>query len=220
MSIDNLTLSYNKSTMLSKVYALLAATMIPTGVGAYLGISMNFQGVGLIGFLVLIALMFGTTFAIRKGSTPVALSALFFFTFIMGLMLSLGLNLALSMNNGGNIIATAAAMTVGIFAVMSFIGATTKSDLSGLSGFLTVGAVIVLIGSLATFFFHAPIFILVLSGACALLFSIWLMFDINRVVNGGETNAILATLSIYLSLVNIFQSLLNILMILNGSSRD
>lgn len=219
MSINNFAIS-NKSTILAKVYGLLAATMIPTGVGAYLGMQMGFGGLGLMGFLAMFALMIGIGYVIRKAPPAIGVGALFIFTFVMGIMLSVGISLALGMQNGANIVVTAAAMTVGTFTITSLIGATTKSDLSGLSGFLTAGTIVLIIACIASFFFHTPLLVLAISGVAVILFSVYTIYDTNQIVNGGETNVIAATLNLYLNIINIFQSLLNILMILNGNSRD
>lgn len=217
---NNFVISQQKSSVLPKVYGLLAASLIPTAIGAYLGMAINFAATGWIGFLILLAATFGVSYGIQKASSGVAMTLLFGFTFLMGMFLSTILQFALNSANGGSLVVTAAAMTFGVFVIMSMIGATTKKDLSGMGSFLFVGLILLIIGGLANIFFQIPLLSLVLSGVGALLFSLYILFDINNIVQHDNVNPIQATLSLYLNIINLFMSLLNILMALSGNSRD
>jgi len=214
-------LSLSRNKVLRNTYFLLALSLIPTVIGAVLGTSMNFAwaaqhpvmfGVGSL--VLMLGLMFGVS-ATRNSSMGVVL--LLGFTFVMGVLLGPILQVALKMSNGAQIVGLAAGGTSAIFFVLAGIASSTKRDFSFLGKFLMVGIVLLIIASLANLFFQIPALALALSGVAVLLFSGFLLFDVSRVVNGGETNYIMATLSIYLDIYNLFINLLNILMALMGN---
>ncbi|MGE5493404.1 MAG: Bax inhibitor-1 family protein, partial [Actinomycetota bacterium] len=138
------------------------------------------------------------------------------FTFFMGLMLSRILQVALGFSNGGTLIATAAGGTGAIFFTLSAVAATSKRDFSGMGKFLFAGLIVVLLASVANIFFQVPALFLAVSAAVVVLFSAYMLYDINRIVQGGETNYIIATLEVYLDIYNVFVGLLNLLMALSG----
>lgn len=138
------------------------------------------------------------------------------FTFFMGLMLSGILRMALGFSNGGTLIAMAAGGTGAIFFTLAGIATVTKKDFGFLGKFLFIGLVVVILASLANIFFQVPALALTVSTVSILIFSGYILYDISRIVHGGETNYISATLSVYLDVYNIFVNLLNILMILGG----
>jgi modulator of FtsH protease len=214
-------LSLSRNKVLRNTYFLLALSLIPTVIGAALGTNMNFAwaaqhpvmfGVGSL--VLMLGLMFGVS-AARNSSLGVVL--LLGFTFVMGVLLGPILQVALKMSNGGQIVGLAAGGTSAIFFVLAGIASSTKRDFSFLGKFLMVGIVLLIVASLANLFFQIPALALALSGVAVLLFSGFLLFDVSRIVNGGETNYIMATLSIYLDIYNLFINLLNILMAIMGN---
>ena len=138
------------------------------------------------------------------------------FTFFMGIMLSGILGVALGFSNGAFLIGTAATGTGAIFFTMAGIATVTKRDYSFMGKFLFVGLVVLILASIGNIFFQIPAMALTISVIAVLLFSMFILYDISRIVNGGETNYISATLSVYLNVYNIFVNLLHILMALAG----
>jgi modulator of FtsH protease len=138
------------------------------------------------------------------------------FTFFMGLMLSRILAVALGFANGGNIIAMAAGGTGAIFFSLASVASVSKRDFSGLGKFLFAGAILVLVAALANAFFQIPALMLAISALAVVIFSAYILYDINNIVRGGETNYISATLAVYLDIYNVFVSLLNLLMAFTG----
>ncbi|MDP5241332.1 Bax inhibitor-1/YccA family protein [Uliginosibacterium sp. 31-16] len=221
LSTSSLDLAQNRNKVLRNTYNLLALSMLPTAAGAWLGMQMHFAGLfkgsPLMGPLLMLGVMVGLMFAIqrfRDSSTGVFL--LLGFTFVMGLMLSVTLERTLRFSNGGTLIAMAAGGTAIIFFGMSALASSIKRDLSGMGKFLFIGTLLLIAASLANLFFQLPALHLALTVITCGLFSAWLLFDLNRIITGGETNYITATLSVYLDLYNIFASLLQILGIFGG----
>ena len=213
-------LSTGQNRVLRNTYLMLAVSMVPTLLGALVGIQMRFSlfaGSPLISFLVFMGIAWGFMWGIeRNKNSGLGVALLLGFTFFMGLMLSNILRVALGFSNGGSLIAMAAGGTGSIFAVLAGVAATTKRDFSGIGKFLFAGLILVLVASLANAFLQIPALSLAVSGVAIMLFSAYILYDINRIVHGGETNYISATLAVYLDIYNIFVSLLNILMALSG----
>jgi modulator of FtsH protease len=214
-------LAFPRNKVLRNTYLLLALSLIPTVVGAYVGTGVNFVWAaqhpvmfGLGSLAVMMGLMFGVSAARNSGLGVVLLLA---FTLVMGLLLGPILQVALRMSNGTQVVGLAAAGTSAIFFVLAGIATTSKRDFSFLGKFLMVGIVLLILASLANLFLHIPALALALSGIAVLLFSGFLLFDVSRIVNGGESNYIMATLAIYLDIYNLFINLLNILMALMGN---
>jgi modulator of FtsH protease len=138
------------------------------------------------------------------------------FTFFMGLLLSRMIGAVLGLKNGASLIALAGGGTAVIFAVMASVASTIKRDLSGLGKFLFIGVILLLVASFANIFLQMPALYIALSVLAVAIFSAYLMFDINRIISGGETNYISATLAIYLDVYNIFVNLLALLGIAGG----
>ena len=138
------------------------------------------------------------------------------FTFFMGLMLSRILQMALGFSNGASLIATAAGGTGAIFFTLAGIATVTKKDFSYLGKFLFVGLVVVLLAMLANIFFQIPALSLTISAVAVLIFSGYILYDISRIVTGGEVNYISATLAVYLDIYNLFVHLLHLLMAFSG----
>ena len=207
--------------LLRNTYLLLGLTMIPTVIGAFIGMSMNFSWLAtspILGTIGMLAVMFGLIFGIRATSnSPVGILLLLGLTFAMGVFLGPILQVALSLRNGAELVGMAAGGTGIIFLTLAGIATTTKKDFSFIGNFLFVGLILLIVAMLANLFFQIPALSLALSGVAVLLFSGFILYDVSRIVNGGETNYIMATLAIYLDIYNLFVNLLHILMAVFGS---
>ncbi|NTV94133.1 MAG: Bax inhibitor-1/YccA family protein [Thiobacillus sp.] len=209
-----------RNKVLRNTYMLLGISLVPTVIGALVGMSMNFAFMAqhpimysLGAFAVMMGMFFGISASRNSGLGVVLLLAL---TGFMGLMLGPILQMALGFSNGGQIVGLAAGGTAAIFLVLAGIATTSKRDFSFMGKFLMVGIVLLILASLANLFFQIPAMALTLSAVAVLLFSGFILFDVSRVVNGGETNYVMATLAIYLDIYNLFVNLLQLLMALMG----
>lgn len=213
-------IALQQQRVLRNTYFLLALSMVPTVLGALVGVQMQFSffaGSPLISFLLFMGIAFGFFWGIEKTkNSSWGVVLLLGFTFFMGLMLSRILQVALGFSNGGTLIAMAAGGTGAIFMTLSGIAATTKRDFTNMGKFLLIGLVVVLLASLANIFFQIPALSLAIAAVCVLLFSGFILYDISNIVHGGETNYISATLSVYLNVYNLFVSLLQLLMAFAG----
>lgn len=209
-----------RNRVLRNTYALLALSMIPTVLGAMVGINTGFSffaGSPVMGFLLFLGIAWGFMWGIeRNKNSGLGVALLLGFTFFMGLMLSNILRVALGFSNGGMLIAMAAGGTGTIFTVLAGVAATTKRDFSGIGKFVFAGLILVLVAALANAFLQIPVLALAISAVAIMVFSAYILYDINRIVQGGQTNYISATLAVYLDVYNIFTSLLHILMSLAG----
>lgn len=206
--------------VLRNTYLLLGLSMVPTVLGALVGIQMGFSffaGSPLISFLLFMGIAFGFMWGIeRNKDSGLGVALLLGFTFFMGLMLSRILQFALGFSNGGTMIAMAAGGTGAIFLVLSSLAATTKRDFSGIGKFLFAGMILILLAGIANIFFQIPALSLTIAAAAVGIFSAYILYDINRIVHGGETNYVTATLAVYLDIYNVFVSLLQLIMALTG----
>jgi modulator of FtsH protease len=213
-------IAQQQNRVLRNTYALLALSMVPTVLGALTGVKFGFSffaGSPLIGFLVFLGIAWGFMWGIeRTKNSGMGVVLLLGFTFFMGLMLSGLLRVALGFSNGGTLIAMAAGGTGAIFFTLSGIAATTKRDFSGMGKFLFAGMILILLAALANAFFQIPALALAISALAVVIFSAYILFDINRIVQGGETNYVTATLAVYLDIYNVFVSLLQLLMAFSG----
>lgn len=218
--MDGLTAALQTNKVLRNTYMMLGLTMIPTVVGAYLGMNLNFAfaaGHPFMFAIGMMAVMMGLFYGISANrESGVGVVLLLLLTGFMGVMLGPILQLALHLRNGAEIVGLAAGGTGAIFLTLAGIANTTKRDFSFLGKFLMVGIVLLILASLANIFFHIPALALTISAVAVLLFSGFLLFDVSRVVNGGESNYVMATLAIYLDIYNIFVNLLQLLMALMG----
>ncbi len=210
-----------QNKVLRNTYMLLALTMVPTIIGALLGVQMKFAffaGSPMVSFLLFLGVAFGFMWGIeRTKHSAMGVVLLLGFTFFMGLMLSRILQVALGFSNGGSLIATAAGGTGAIFFTLAGVATVTKKDFSFLGKFLFIGLVVVLLAALANIFFQIPALSLTISAVAVMIFSAYILYDISRIVNGGEDNYISATLAVYLDIYNVFVSLLNLLMAFGGN---
>jgi modulator of FtsH protease len=214
------TIASAQNRVLRNTYALLALSLVPTVIGAWIGVQMNFSffsGSPAIGFIAFLAIAFGFMFAIEKTkNSGVGVAVLLGFTFFMGLMLSRMLGVVLGFRNGAALIGLAGGGTAVIFAVMAALAGSIKRDLSGMGKALFIGMIMLLVAAFANIFLQMPALMIAISVIAVGIFSAFLLYDLNRVITGGETNYISATLAVYLSLYNIFANLLALLGIFGG----
>ncbi|MDA9211383.1 Bax inhibitor-1/YccA family protein [Methylophilaceae bacterium] len=207
--------------VLRNTYALLGFSLIPTVIGALIGMTMNFGFAAqspMLFFILTLGAMFGMFYLIRANqNSSLGVVFLLGLTFLMGLMLGPILQVAFSLSNGGQIVGLAAGGTASIFLVLSSIAATTKRDFSFMGKFLMIGLLLLILAMLVNIFTQIPAMSLAISGIAVLIFSGFILYDVNRIVRGGETNYIMATLALYLNIYNLFVHLLHILMALMGN---
>jgi modulator of FtsH protease len=200
--------------VLKNVYGLLALSMLPTILGAWIGISTSIMagmsmGVSAIVFLVF---AFGMMFLInRNKESSLGVGLLLFFTFGMGLFLSRLLGPVLGLQQGAGIVMTSFFGTAVVFGVMTVLSSMVKKDVSSLYKAFIVGAVVLMVVSLSNLFFQSSVLMMVVSAMAIIIFSGLLFFELKSVRDGYETNYVMATLSIYLSVYNIFTSLVQLL---------
>jgi modulator of FtsH protease len=213
-----------RNRVLRNTYWLLAASLVPTVLGAWVGMQLGFSwfaGSPLIGVLLFLGIAFGFFYAIEKTkNSVVGVYLLLGFTFFMGLMLSRLVGIAVGLSNGVQLIGVAGAGTAAVFFGMASIASTTKRDLSNMGKFLMIGVILLIVASIANIWLQMPALMLTISTLAVAIFSLFLLYDLNRIVTGGETNYISATLAVYLSVYNIFSNLLVLLMSLFGGNRD
>ncbi|MGE5116813.1 MAG: Bax inhibitor-1/YccA family protein [Betaproteobacteria bacterium] len=212
-------LTEQRNRVLRNTYWLLALSLVPTVIGAWIGVStgvMATMGVGMSA-IVFLGGAFAFMFAIEKTKeSTTGVYMLLGFTFFMGLMLSRLLSAILGLSNGASLIMTAFGGTAVVFLAIASLATVIKRDLTNMGKFLFVGAVMLLVAGLVNIFLQSSALMLTVSVIAIGLFSAFMLFDIKRVIDGGETNYISATLAIYLDLYNVFQSLLAILGIAGG----
>lgn len=216
---DTLVAQGARHRVLRNTYWLLALSMVPTVLGAWIGVATGFTAAlsGVVGLVVFLAGAFGFMFAIERFKhSGVGVALLLGFTFFMGLMLSRLLAVVLGFANGAQLVMTAFGGTAAVFLVMANLSTVIKRDLDGLAKWLFFGAIVLLIGGIVNVFVGSSAFMAALSVMAIGIFSAFLLVDLKRIVDGGETNYISATLALYLSLFNIFQSLLALLGIFGG----
>lgn len=213
----------SRNRVLRNTYWLLALSMVPTVLGAWIGVATGFSLFAAtspaMSFFAFLAIAFGFMFLIeRTKNSGIGVAVLLGFTFFMGLMLSRLLSFVLGFGNGAALIMLAFGGTAIIFTVMATVATVSKSDFSGLGKWLMMGVVVLILASLANVFLHLPALMLTVSVLAIAIFSAYMLFDVQRVVNGGETNYISATLAIYLDLYNVFSNLLMLLGIFVGNN--
>ncbi len=213
-------IAVSQNRVLRNTYLLLAISLIPTVIGAAIGVRTGFSffaGSPLISFVVFLAVAFGFFWGIeRNKNSGLGVALLPGFTFFMGLMLSRILQVALGFSNGGTMIAMAGAGTSAIFLTLAGIATVTKRDFSFMGKFLFIGMIVALLAALANIFLQIPALSLTISAAVVMIFSAYILYDVSRIVTGGETNYVSATLALYLDIYNVFTSLLHLIMAFSG----
>ena len=211
--------SLERNRVLRNTYWLLALSMLPTVLGAWMGVATGITANlgGGLGLIVFLGGAFGFMYAIEKTKNSAAgVPVLLAFTFFMGLMLSRMIAMVLGFSNGSELIMTAFAGTAGVFFVMASLSTVIKRDLSGMGKWLTVGAVVLMVGAVINMFVASSAGMVVISMMAIGIFSAFILYDLKRIIDGGETNYITATMGLYLSVFNVFQSLLALLGIFGG----
>jgi modulator of FtsH protease len=208
-----------RNKVLRNTYWLLALSLLPTVAGAWLGVATGITAAlsGGLGLMVFLAGAFGFMFAIEKTKNSAAgVPVLLAFTFFMGLMLSRMIAMVLGFKNGTDLVMTAFGGTAGVFLAMASLATVIKRDLSAMGKWLFVGAIVLLVGGIINVFVGSTAGMMALSVAAIGIFSAFMLYDLKRIMDGGETNYISATLALYLDLFNVFQSLLALLGIAGG----
>ena len=209
-----------RNKVLRNTYWLLALSLLPTVLGAWVGVTTGITrslsgGVGLIVFL---GGAFGCMYAIEKTKNSAAgVPVLLAFTFFMGLMLSRMIAMVLGLQNGSQLVMTAMGGTAGVFFVMASLASVIKRDISGMGKWLFVGALVVFVGAIVNMFVGSTVGMMVISTLCVGVFSLYMLYDLKRIIDGGETNYLRATLALYLDLFNVFQGLLAMLGLEGGN---
>ncbi|HZN23120.1 MAG TPA: Bax inhibitor-1/YccA family protein [Burkholderiales bacterium] len=212
-------LGLQQQRVLRNTYLLLAVTMVPTVIGAMIGMATGgiIMQHPIISTFVMLAGVIGLQFAIAANrNSGLGVALLLLMTFILGWWLGPLLTVALSLRNGPQLVGFAAAGTGAIFFIMAGIATTSKRDFSFMGKFLFVGMIVLLIALIANMFLQIPALALTISALVIVVFSLFLLHDVSRIVHGGETNYIMATTGVYMSLFNIFANLLHLLMALAG----
>jgi modulator of FtsH protease len=208
-----------RNKVLRNTYWLLALSMLPTVLGAWVGVATGITQAlnGILGFVVFIAGAFGFIYAIEKNKNSAAgVPILLAFTFFMGLMLSRLIAMVLGFSNGAELVMTAFGGTAGVFFVMASLASVIKRDLSGMGKWLFIGAIVLMVGSLINVFVGSSAGMMAISMLAIVIFSAYMLYDLKQIMDGGETNYISATLALYLDIINVFQSLLALLGIFGG----
>ena len=214
------TLGLEQNKVLRNTYTMLALTMIPTLLGALVGLSADFSFMAqspIISSLVMFAVMMGMLFAVSAlRNSAWGIVMLLGFTLVAGVFLGPILQHALHLHNGGQLIGMAAGGTGLIFFSLATLATVTKKDFSFMGKFLFIGLILLVVASLANLFFAIPALSLTLSAIAVLIFSAYILYDISQIIHGGETNYIMATMTLYLDIYNIFVNLLSLLMAFGG----
>ena len=207
--------------VLRNTYLLLALTMVPTVIGAFIGMATSSVIVAnpIISTLVMLGAVIGLQFGIAANrNSGVGVALLLLMTGLLGAFLGPLLNYTLAMRNGVQLVGYAAVGTGVIFFAMGAVAATIKRDLGSLGKFLFVGMIALLVAMIANMFLQIPALALAISTLVIVVFSLFLLYDLNRIIRGGETNYIMATTGVYMSLFNIFANLLQLLGVFGGDS--
>jgi modulator of FtsH protease len=216
------TLALSRNRVLRNTYMLLAISLVPTVLGAWIGVKTGFSFFAAnpaIGFILFLGVAFGFFFAIEKTkNSGWGVALLLGFTFFMGLMLSRMLGMVLGFSNGASLIGLAFGGTAAVFATMATLAGTIKRDLAPMGKFLFIGVIMLIVALFANIFLQIPALMIAISVIAVGIFSALMLYDINRILTGGETNYITATLAIYLDIYNVFIHLLALLGISGGSN--
>jgi modulator of FtsH protease len=200
--------------VLRNTYALLSMTLIFSAIMATVAIASNATPVN---FIIQLVVMFGTLFALQKyKNSAMSIPLVFFFTGFLGYTTGPIVNFYLGMANGGDIVMTALSMTGITFLGLSAYAVSSRKDFTFMGGFLMIGLILVIIASLANIFFAIPALSLAISAVGVLVFSGFILYDTSRMVNGGETNYVMMTVSLYLNILNLFLMLLHLTGALSG----
>jgi modulator of FtsH protease len=209
-----------QNRVLRNTYLLLAISLIPTAIGAVIGTNLNLsflRSSPIVSFIAILAIFYGWIYAIeRNRDSGLGVGLLLGFTLFMGLLLGPLLQQILKLGNGAQLVSMAAGGTAAVFFGLSAVASSTKRNFSGLGNFLFVGFIVIMLAVIANLFFQSPVLHLAILGAFILFSSMIILWQINAIVQGGETNYISATLTLYVAVYNLFTSLLQLLGIFGG----
>lgn len=209
-----------QNKVLRNTYMMLALTMIPTVIGAFIGMSTNFSFMAehpILFSLLMFGTMMGMLFAVSALRNSVwGIAALLGFTFVAGVFLGPILQVALHLKNGAQLVGMAAGGTGIIFFSLATIATVTKKDFSFMGKFLFIGLILLIVASLANLFFQVPALSLTISAIAVMIFSAYILYDVSQIVHGGETNYVMATLGLFMNIYNLFINLLSLLMAFGG----
>lgn len=199
--------------VLRNTYMLLSLTLLFSGLTATFAVVTNAPSLGLFSLLIYLGLFFVTA---KLQNSIWGLVSVFALTGFLGYTLGPLLSAFLGMANGPQLIATALFGTGVIFLGLSAYVLTTRKDFTFLGGFVMIGMLVIIMAFLANFFLQIPALSLALSAAMILLMSAFILWETSNIIHGGETNYIMATVGLYVSIYNIFTSLLMLLGIFGG----
>ena len=220
LATGSTSLGLSQNRVLRNTYLLLAISLVPTVIGALVGVNTNFSFMRASPMMMtigVIAIFYGWIWAIEKNrDSSLGVGLLLGFTFFMGLLLGPLLQRTLGMSNGGQLIGLAAGGTAAVFFAMAGIATTTKRDLTGMGKFLGIGVIVAMVLVIANIFFQSSAVHMTILALFIPLSAMLMLYQIHQVVRGGETNYISATLSIFISIYNLFSALLQLLGIFGG----
>jgi modulator of FtsH protease len=208
-----------RNKVLRNTYWLLTLSLLPTVVGAWIGVTTGITArlTGGMGMILFLAGAWGFIYAIEKTKhSSAGVGVLLAFTFFMGLMLSRMIAMVLGFSNGASLVMTAFGGTASVFFVMASVATVIKRDLSGMGKWLMVGSLVLFAAIIVNLFVGSSAGMLAISAGMIGIFSAYLLYDLKRIIDGGETNYITATLAVYMNLFNVFQGLLMMLGLLGG----
>ena len=201
--------------VLRNTYLLLALSMIPTGIGAMIGVNMNFgflRASPMLGAFAMLAIVYGMFYAIEKNrDSGLGVGLLLGLTLFLGVMLGPVLQMTLGLRNGGELVAMAAGGTATVFLAMAGIATTTRKNFGAMGNFLAVGGIVIMLAVVANIFFASPVLHLTICAAFVLFSSMMILWQVSEIIHGGERNYISAALTLYMSVYNLFTSLLQLL---------
>ncbi len=200
--------------LIRNTYGLLSMTLLFSAAMAGVSLSLNLPHPGLLLTLVGYFGLLFLTYRLRNSGW--GLLSVFALTGFMGLTLGPILGHYLSVPGGDQVVMTAFGGTAAIFLGLSAYALTTRKDFSFLGGFLAVGILVAFVGAITAVLFTLPVVSLAMSAMFILLMSGLILYQTSQIVHGGETNYILATITLYVSIYNLFTSLLHILGAFNG----
>ena len=212
-------LSAERNKVLRNTYWLLALCLLPTVLGAWIGVSTGITRNlgGIVGMVLFIGGMMAFQFAIyRFPNSGAGVAILMAFTFFMGLMLSRLLGMVLGMGNGTTLVMAAFASTAGVFFTMATLATVIKRDLSGMGRWLFAGMIAILIAAVVNIFIGSSAMMLALTALSTLVFSLYMLYDVKNIVDGGETNYIVAATQLFIDIFAVFQNLLALFGIMGG----
>ena len=220
MPAQGAVLADSRHKVLRNTYLMLALTLVPTAIGAMIGIGLDLafmRSNPIISAFAVLAIFYGWIFAIeRNKDSALGVGLLLGFTLFLGLLLGPLLQTAMGLSNGGQLVLLAAGGTAATFFGLAAVATTTRRDFTFLGNFLMVGVIVVMLAVVANIFLASPLLHLVLCGAFVLISSMLILYQLSAIVNGGQTNYVSATLTLYIGIYNLFASLLHLLMAFAG----